>query len=72
MPIAGRLHKIVEHVWLDGGGEHFDSSSEIDNSAYWLFASLTMVDLTVIMHRHKLKALPNIVTLIDITKQELG
>lgn len=58
--------KVVEHCWLQKGDEYYDSSSEINNSRYYLYCSLTLEELLCVMRGADIDYPPNIMTLLHL------
>ena len=60
---VSETEKVVEHCWIERLGEFYDSSAEIANSKYYLFCSLSLSELLVIMEERDIEFIPNIETL---------
>ncbi|MEI8659400.1 hypothetical protein [Vibrio sp. Hal054] len=55
--------KIVEHCWIEFNGKWFDSSSELLDSRYMKYCSLTLHEVTTICRKYHWDYLPNIITI---------
>jgi len=60
--------KVVEHCWIQKGDAYYDSSSELNNSRYFLFCSLSLAEIFEIMHCIDIDHVPNITTLRELRR----